>query len=600
MTVDPSLPESLQDLEPFALQSSDQEPRYSPGKFFVRPQEINDQDPLVTADDGIIATTTWFKTPSLDRHLTKYLKAVQLFAETHDQYYVGDRALGNWTWLELAIYENASSDTPRVKEGVKLVWQSHKNIMGSNEFVWLPGEKFGQQHDLLTSLEEGNVIAVRACARFRNWQVFGRNARLVLEIGEHENTERPPSYAEAARTTDRMLKLLNAQNIENDAYTPEVKTVSERADTYTGKGKAPLRVLSLDGGGVRGYSSLMILKEVMKSVGRERPCEVFDMIAGTSTGGLIALMLGRLKMTVQECLDEYSALMEQVFGSGWLNDYGGKQVRYIATGDFHSAAKFEEVTKGLLRRRLRVEKPEDALLLDEKDSCKIFLMAVRQESGSNRAPVFLRSYKSDSDPPDPNLANIKIWEAARATSAAPGYFEPMQIGKIKLVDGGLLANNPVGWLWTEVLSEYGQLRAADCFLSIGTGMAPNVPVSQPGLTFYKAMLSFASIATNTESTHLLFSGLINAFAPNPGKEKYWRLNVAKEAPEKSKWKKIWDGIRGSEQPMLNDYADPGDLDNVKAIEKLKKWTNEWIAVQKDLISGCSAAISKSLEVRDEK
>lgn len=155
-------------------------------------------------------------------------------------------------------------------------------------------------------------------------------------------------------------------------------------------------------------------------------------------------------------------------------------------------------------------------------------------------------------------------------------------------------------LWTEVLSEYGQLRAADCFLSIGTGMAPNVPVSQPGLTFYKAMLSFASIATNTESTHLLFSGLINAFAPNPGKEKYWRLNVAKEAPEKSKWKKIWDGIRGSEQPMLNDYADPGDLDNVKAIEKLKKWTNEWIAVQKDLISGCSAAISKSLEVRDEK
>lgn len=63
MTVDPSLPESLQDLEPFALQRSDQEPRYSPGKFFVRPQEINDQDPLVTADDGIIATTTWFKTP---------------------------------------------------------------------------------------------------------------------------------------------------------------------------------------------------------------------------------------------------------------------------------------------------------------------------------------------------------------------------------------------------------------------------------------------------------------------------------------------------------------------------------------------------------
>lgn len=72
-------------------------------------------------------------------------------------------------------------------------------------------------------------------------------------------------------------------------------------------------------------------------------------------------------------------------------------------------------------------------------------MAVRQESGSNTSPIFLRSYTSDSDPPHHDLANIKVWEAARATSAAPGYFEPMQIGRIKLVDGGLLANNPVGW-----------------------------------------------------------------------------------------------------------------------------------------------------------
>lgn len=64
---------------------------------------------------------------------------------------------------------------------------------------------------------------------------------------------------------------------------------------------------------------------------------------------LIALMLRQLKMTVQECLDEYSALMEQVIGSGWLNDYGSKQGRYIATGDFHSAATFKKVTKDLLR-----------------------------------------------------------------------------------------------------------------------------------------------------------------------------------------------------------------------------------------------------------
>jgi patatin-like phospholipase/acyl hydrolase len=85
----------------------------------------------------------------------------------------------------------------------------------------------------------------------------------------------------------------------------------------------PLRILSLDGGGVRGISSLYILKEVMAQIKRQQrleneseslpplhPCDVFDLICGTSTGGLIALMLGRLEMvhltlpaTLNECAD---------------------------------------------------------------------------------------------------------------------------------------------------------------------------------------------------------------------------------------------------------------------------------------------------------
>ena len=73
----------------------------------------------------------------------------------------------------------------------------------------------------------------------------------------------------------------------------------------------PLRILSLDGGGVRGISSLYILKEIMRQIAREheasnpddpeispRPCDYFDLICGTSTGGLIALMIGRLRMVI--------------------------------------------------------------------------------------------------------------------------------------------------------------------------------------------------------------------------------------------------------------------------------------------------------------
>jgi patatin-like phospholipase/acyl hydrolase len=77
----------------------------------------------------------------------------------------------------------------------------------------------------------------------------------------------------------------------------------------------PLRILTLDGGGVRGISSLYILKELMDQVKRQqaddnlsetipdlRPCNVFDLICGTSTGGLIALMLARLEMVISPAL----------------------------------------------------------------------------------------------------------------------------------------------------------------------------------------------------------------------------------------------------------------------------------------------------------
>lgn len=67
---------------------------------------------------------------------------------------------------------------------------------------------------------------------------------------------------------------------------------------------------------------------------------------------LIALMLGRLKMTVQDCLDEYERLMEKVFGSGWVHIYLEKPFRYLTTDKFYSATDFEKVVKDLLSRRL--------------------------------------------------------------------------------------------------------------------------------------------------------------------------------------------------------------------------------------------------------
>lgn len=68
------------------------------------------------------------------------------------------------------------------------------------------------------------------------------------------------------------------------------------------------KLLSLDGGGVRGLSSIIILGEILKKVNGKRngsekkePWQEFDLIGGRSTGGLLAIMLGRLRMSTAEC-----------------------------------------------------------------------------------------------------------------------------------------------------------------------------------------------------------------------------------------------------------------------------------------------------------
>lgn len=127
-----------------------------------------------------------------------------------------------------------------------------------------------------------------------------------------------------------------------------------------------IRLLALDGGGVRGLSSLMILRRFMTTVEPEsppKPCEYFDMIGGTSTGGLIAIMLGRLQMTVDECIEAYTCLSDKVFEkkSHRVKINGRLQGRF-------DAAALEDAIKRIVRARgLNVNE----LLKDTGAYCKV-------------------------------------------------------------------------------------------------------------------------------------------------------------------------------------------------------------------------------------
>lgn len=134
-----------------------------------------------------------------------------------------------------------------------------------------------------------------------------------------------------------------------------------------------IRLLAFDGGGVRGLSSLMILQQLMNAVNPDsppKPCDYFDMIGGTSTGGLIAIMLGRLQMTVDECIAAYASLSNKVFEKKHHRFTLGLTVGLKAQGRF-SSTELEKVVKEIIRGR---GLDQETLLKDSPDArCKVYV-----------------------------------------------------------------------------------------------------------------------------------------------------------------------------------------------------------------------------------
>lgn len=98
----------------------------------------------------------------------------------------------------------------------------------------------------------------------------------------------------------------------------------------------------LDGGGIRGYSEIIIVEQLMLRVKHElelptlpKPCDYFDLICGTSTGGIIAILLGRLRMSVKEVKDVYKELCKEIFSN---------PKKHVSEGKF-SATNLETLMK---------------------------------------------------------------------------------------------------------------------------------------------------------------------------------------------------------------------------------------------------------------
>lgn len=217
-----------------------------------------------------------------------------------------------------------------------------------------------------------------------------------------------------------------------------------------------MRVLSIDGGGIRGLIPALVLAEIERRT-RRPTAELFDLVAGTSTGGVLACALtrpgadGKPAFTAQELAELYLTEGPKIFDRSLL-----KRITSL---------------EGLIDERFSDDGLNAALQLYLGDTClseALCDVLVTAYDIEGRFAFFFRSARARTDP----SYDFTMRDTGRATSAAPTYFEPFEVTDAAgahtypLIDGGVFAVNPAMCAYADVVAAG---RKLDVMASLGTG-----------------------------------------------------------------------------------------------------------------------------------
>ena len=229
------------------------------------------------------------------------------------------------------------------------------------------------------------------------------------------------------------------------------------------------RILSIDGGGIRGIIAgqvLVALEEKLQAAGgpQARIADYFDLVAGTSTGGILTCALltpgrqdpQRPRFSAREAVDLYLERGDEIFDIPVLHRI--RSVGGIADEKYPSDG-LEEALEDYF---------EDFKLSNLLKPCLITAYDIKR-----RRAHFFRQQKAKEEAG----FDFLIRDVARATSAAPTYFEASRVKSLTnvtypLIDGGVFANNPAMCAYAEARNFEGTPRARNMLvLSLGTGSA---------------------------------------------------------------------------------------------------------------------------------
>jgi uncharacterized protein len=201
-----------------------------------------------------------------------------------------------------------------------------------------------------------------------------------------------------------------------------------------------MRVLAIDGGGIRGLIPALVLTELERRAGR-RVFELFDLIAGTSTGGILACALcAPDALPASELVKLYEDEGPEIFDRSLFQRI--RSAEGLLDEKYDDAALDRALERFLEHKLLSETRPD--LIVPAYDTAL-------------PGPYFFKTTKARETPDDDDFPLSIV---ARATSAAPTYFEPVESGERALVDGGVFA---------EVLNIEGVSPRDVVLLSLGTG-----------------------------------------------------------------------------------------------------------------------------------
>lgn len=361
--------------------------------------------------------------------------------------------------------------------------------------------------------------------------VTAEKTECLMKRTEHfiDHLKQYPEARDYAIKEGAVRALLRVQNRldEDTPLNKEVGGIVNEALALMGwvglpRGPGP-NILSLDGGGIRGLIAIEILRHLERITARPVH-ELFDFIIGVSTGAIIAAVIGSGIGNLETASGMYHTLSKEMFGN--TSVIGGTS-RLVWTHSYYDTEAWEKMLRENLRECSltecnRYNTPKMALV-----SCVV------NRGGGRPSPFVFRSYESGWRVRSalPGTSAAQVWQAVRASAAAPTYFHEYRLHGLLHQDGGIMVNNPTGVGVHEAKLLFGveEVRRGTV-VSVGTGKALHrhphphphprmqhmqhnqpsgaTPADTAGTSWRDKFNKILDSATDTEGVHLVLNDML--------------------------------------------------------------------------------------------